>query len=362
MKTNFDKNIQDKFANHEFSYDANAWTSLSKELDKKMPTSRKSNTKWWLTSMLIIATTISGIYVFKTSNSTNQKVISKNTSELPKRIKQTNTNNHKNDNGKNVSQKSTEIINTSVKNNSAIEKTNDSKNPNAIVINSIDKKENSNINLISKEKINTSDSKNIQPQEKNTDIISPSNNENKNESNIKTDFDIENEIYYEKGLPSIKVKSSNTAVNYEWTSNNKVIQQKSKEVELHYFKKGTYSISLTTTNQSGQSSTETKNITINSDYNLLAVDAFSPTENNSKINTFIPFALTERNTQFTMVILDAKNGGIIYQTNDANQPWDGIDIRTGNMVPQGENCLWKVTIYNPEPGENSIYKGIILRM
>ena len=163
-------------------------------------------------------------------------------------------------------------------------------------------------------------------------------------------------------LPSIKVKSSNTAVNYEWTSNNKVIQQKSKEVELHYFKKGTYSISLTTTNQSGQSSTETKNITINSDYNLLAVDAFSPTENNSKINTFIPFALTERNTQFTMVILDAKNGGIIYQTNDANQPWDGIDIRTGNMVPQGENCLWKVTIYNPEPGENSIYKGIILRM
>ena len=77
MKTNFEKHIQDKFANHEFSYDANAWTSLSKELDKKMPTSRKSNTKWWLTSMLIIATTISGIYVFKTSNSTNQKVISK---------------------------------------------------------------------------------------------------------------------------------------------------------------------------------------------------------------------------------------------------------------------------------------------
>ena len=76
----------------------------------------------------------------------------------------------------------------------------------------------------------------------------------------------------------------------------------------------------------------------------------------------MPFALTIRNVKFNMVILDPKNGGIMYQTNDSNQPWDGIDKRTGNLVPPNENCIWKVDIENPEPGENSHYKGVIVRL
>ena len=51
MNIDFDKNIQKSLENYELPYDANAWSELSKKLDKTMPVTKKPNTKWWIISI-----------------------------------------------------------------------------------------------------------------------------------------------------------------------------------------------------------------------------------------------------------------------------------------------------------------------
>jgi hypothetical protein len=63
-----------------------------------------------------------------------------------------------------------------------------------------------------------------------------------------------------------------------------------------------------------------------------------------------------------MVILDPNDGGIVYETSDASQPWDGIDSRDGKMIGSNKTFVWKVSIKNPESGEKSEYKGTITRI
>ncbi len=63
-----------------------------------------------------------------------------------------------------------------------------------------------------------------------------------------------------------------------------------------------------------------------------------------------------------MVILDPTDGGIVFETSDASQPWDGIDKRDGKLVDIKKVYIWKVTIKFPETGEKSEYKGTITRI
>ena len=97
------------------------------------------------------------------------------------------------------------------------------------------------------------------------------------------------------------------------------------------------------------------------DYNLLAPSAINLSDESGKNNTFMPYALTVRNTRFTLTILDPVSGETIFQTIDPSQPWDGTDKRTGNIVA-GSNFIWNVVIANPQPGENANYKGVITRL
>jgi hypothetical protein len=101
---------------------------------------------------------------------------------------------------------------------------------------------------------------------------------------------------------------------------------------------------------------------VSEDYNLLAVNAFEPLSQDARKSTFIPYALTQRNTPFRMVILDPNDGGIVYETSDALLPWDGIDKRSGKLADTNKAYVWKVNLLKPEPGEKSDYLGTVVRM
>jgi hypothetical protein len=177
----------------------------------------------------------------------------------------------------------------------------------------------------------------------------------------RADFDIDSEISYnEKGLPTVSFKANANANEYNWTFEKHGHSIDTKEAEVHYYKAGTYKITLTTTGENGCKTSETNKITVK-DYNLLASNAINLSDESGKNNTFMPYALTVRNTRFTLTILDPVSGETIFQTIDPSQPWDGTDKRTGNLVT-GSNFIWNVVIANPQPGENANYKGVITRL
>ena len=108
--------------------------------------------------------------------------------------------------------------------------------------------------------------------------------------------------------------------------------------------------------------TITKTISVENDYNLLAVNAFDPFSNDIRKSTFMPFALLKRGTQFTLIIIDPSDGGIVFSSSDASNAWDGNDKRNGKMVAPNKAFIWKVTISNPEQKEKQEYKGTIVRL
>jgi hypothetical protein len=103
-------------------------------------------------------------------------------------------------------------------------------------------------------------------------------------------------------------------------------------------------------------------IQIPSDYNLLAVNAFNPQSQDSRNSTFMPYALTIRQTPFSLIVLDPDNGGLVFETKDAGNAWDGIDRRDGKLVPGNKAYIWKVVIQRPIQGEKGEYRGTIVRM
>ena len=168
-------------------------------------------------------------------------------------------------------------------------------------------------------------------------------------------------INYEDGTPRIHVSAETMASDLNWNVNGTVINRKNKSFDLLAFKGQTYTI--TAEGQlDGCKSSETIRITANEDYNLLAVNAFNPQSRDERNATFMPYALTIRDVQFNMVILDPDNGAVIFKSSDAQNAWDGIDQRTGQMVPANKAFIWKVVLQETLPGEKSTYSGTIVRI
>jgi gliding motility-associated-like protein len=153
-------------------------------------------------------------------------------------------------------------------------------------------------------------------------------------------------------IPSTSFKNETSEiVSTEWEI---VGLHASNRAEMNYsFRhKGSYAINLTTTKSNGCSSTSTKIVEIEKDYNLLAPTAFSPNEDNLN-DFFIPKALPVLNLPFTMTIYD-RQGKMVYQTSDANQPWNGLCTKDQVPAPDGV-YIWVVQL-TTESGEIELYQ------
>ncbi|MEN9969784.1 MAG: hypothetical protein RIR94_1991 [Bacteroidota bacterium] len=168
-------------------------------------------------------------------------------------------------------------------------------------------------------------------------------------------------INYEDGTPRIHISAETMASELIWNVNGAIINRKNKSFDLLAFKGQTYTI--TAEGQlDGCKTTEKIKITANEDYNLLAVNAFNPQSRDERNATFMPYALTIRDVKFDLVVLDPDNGAVVFKSSDAQNTWDGIDQRNGQMVPAHKAYIWKVVLQETLPGEKSTYTGTIVRI
>lgn len=175
------------------------------------------------------------------------------------------------------------------------------------------------------------------------------------------DFIINEEIKYENGIPSVPLETYSDGSNFEWSFEDSPIRQSGSKANARFYKKGTYDITLTAKGTSGCTSSISKTITINEDYNLLAPSGFLPSSDNPRNNRFIPLALTVRNTEFKMFIIEPRTGTVIFETTSV-EGWDGTDRTTHRLAEENKSYAWKVILANPEPGEQKEYSGIVVRL
>ncbi|MFM8597194.1 MAG: hypothetical protein ACKOBN_08930 [Flavobacteriales bacterium] len=168
-------------------------------------------------------------------------------------------------------------------------------------------------------------------------------------------------ISYESGYPMVHINAESSVSNITWSSNGSLINQKSKGTDLLAFKQQTYTVSA---HVSQEECNATETITISSDqnYNLLAVNAFNPQSRDERNARFMPYALTIREVRFALTIIDPDNGAVIFNTADAQNAWDGIDQRTGQLIKAQKAYIWRVLLENPLPGEKNTYTGTIVRI
>lgn len=177
----------------------------------------------------------------------------------------------------------------------------------------------------------------------------------------KLDFNINEELKYENGIPSIPCETYSEASNFVWNFQGCSTKQYGEKAAAHFYKRGEFTITLTAKNTDGCTGSVTKSVTIEENYNLLAPSGFMPKSDDIRKNRFIPIALTLRNTEFKMTIFDPRTGNVVFETN-STEGWDGFDRNTRQLVDENKSFAWKVVLGNPEVGEQKEYSGIVVRM
>ena len=166
---------------------------------------------------------------------------------------------------------------------------------------------------------------------------------------------------FENGLPELNVQAFSDHP-LDWTLNGEKIAQKSNSENFYLFDKGSYIIKASTTDVNGCQIADQVNFYVEKNYNLLAVNAFTPNSMDQRNTSFMPYALTKRNAAFKMIIIDPSNGAVIFETMNADQPWTGINKNTGELVEDKKSYVWKVVLQNPEKGESPEYMGTVIRL
>ena len=170
------------------------------------------------------------------------------------------------------------------------------------------------------------------------------------------------EMIYENGLPVQGIHVKSDANVRAITYGKQRSELSTKDLTLHIFEKGSTSVQISLADERGCTAEINGVIHVSEEYNLLAVNAFEPTSQDARKNTFMPYALTQRATPFRMIILDPNDGGIVFESTDATLPWDGIDRRFGKMGDTNKAYVWKVTLSEAKAGEKSEYMGTVVRM
>ena len=168
-------------------------------------------------------------------------------------------------------------------------------------------------------------------------------------------------LNYEHGLPELKVETYQEG-NNTWILDGEIQAKNQSTHSFNLFKKGIHVMSIKTTDVNGCNTISSVSFNVEDDYNLLAVNAFSPTSMEPRNTHFIPFALTQRNSPFTMIVIDPSDGAVLFETSSADIPWDGTNRNTGKMVDANKSYVWKVILEQPEANENPEYIGTVVRL
>jgi len=172
----------------------------------------------------------------------------------------------------------------------------------------------------------------------------------------KPNVDFEWEMNEENGVPYTSlINLTDKGTSWSWNFGDGSISNE-KDPNHTYRNKGQYLVTLTATNSEECTSTINKDILINGDYNLLAPNSFTP--NGDGLNDyFLPAALNRLNGSFTMTIY-SQTEGLIYDTKNIDQPWDGTNQKAGTKCNEG-SYVWVVKLTN-EKGQTEQYKGAVL--
>ncbi len=424
MKNNLENSFKESFNNFEMPYNSAAWKNMRAKLDTKMPVKPTKNKWFVAAGILIIATLTTSLFLFSNKENSQKTVVAKTSQETTPNNRSNNTpeNNSRsvndnrsettstddvivetiepkeitnNDNEEQIATQSNDVKNELENTTSSTEQSNDvnrleklpsqspekekkTVTPENLIIPTIasvcigEEIEIKNINDAEivvggpwfKQIIEPHSTLTVTFKNEGTYVIGPE--EADDGKNLKTfsvaplptpDFFIDSDVKYENGLPSIRLISNsgqNTVWKFEKTS------LKGDEINPHFFKKGNHIVEISIEGANGCANSLEKNVYIEDNYNLLAVNSFIPHDNDIRRNTFMPFALTQRkDVRFTMIIIDPTDGHTVFQTNDATNGWTGIDQQTGQEVQQQKAYIWKVIISNPVQGEDGEYAGTI---
>lgn len=167
-------------------------------------------------------------------------------------------------------------------------------------------------------------------------------------------------LIYENAIPAVRFNVSGNDNPVHWK-----VETHSSEIEngtfiVHPYKGTEIAVTVSSKDQNGCLVVENKTISIPEEYNLNASKALDVNASDVRFNTFMPYALKERNTPFELYIYDARSGRVIFKTSDASNGWNGVDSRTGEMLKNGSTVLWKVIMGDPNPGEPREYKGTLV--
>jgi len=423
MKINVENSIKKGLEGFEVPFDPKAWEAMSNRLDQAMPVQPKSNLKWYLGGAAVVAAIASSLFLMNSNEKIEKQtaaqiITQEETSNVSSKGNETsNEQSSSSENQHNTTeqnQASTSVgvtangSNGSVTGQNSVTSPNEQKsNPNAQVNPIITPKEKGNNQVIvpiqAPKDISVAEINNLCKDEKiiidnkndvSIHIIDPTGNKQIIKAKSSVSFEGKEEgkhhvVYFvndkmieiesftvmsgpnaefsyfgvnelENGVPSISLKSNSNGTDYAWKLEGKKSTLNGKEAKANFFYKGEYDITHIVTGSNGCKTTEIKTITITEDYNLLAMNAFSPESFIPAKQTFMPRALVDRNTDFNLVIFD-QSGGIVFETNDASNAWDGIDKRNGQMVEANKTLVWKVAIKNPLDGEKPVYQGTVVR-
>ena len=141
-------------------------------------------------------------------------------------------------------------------------------------------------------------------------------------------------------------------IEFNWISNNSNGKTLTKEINT----KGLHEIALEITDKNGCTNLIKNNLSLKTDYNLLAPTAFTP-DNDGMNDNFIPKALYQaEDGTFTFKIIEPNSGKVLHQSNSFNNPWKGIDPSTGETL-KGGTYLWSVAL--DIDGVTNTYSGSV---
>lgn len=169
-------------------------------------------------------------------------------------------------------------------------------------------------------------------------------------------LDIQYSTYTEDGMPLTHFTT--TIEKPIWKIDGKVVSDK-KEFKHLFIHKGRYEVSVESSSKEVCADIYTEAVQIEENYRLFAETGMSMSSTDSRLNSFMPFALKEMdNPNFFLTVMDAKTGQQLYTTNNANEPWDGTNPATGNKMEPGSIIFWTVIIkdnpYIKEPIKGDI--------